>query len=112
MKREEEKEIIGNIPLLLELIIFSNSGIFKEEEVYKKIYRNLMNSKAIRFADHILREFNYQDLRVYTFIRIVGMIDEFFIDSFYKNTDYLKSRKQQLENSDKLELMEIIQKLN
>lgn len=71
-----------------------------------------MNSNGIHFANNILREFKYEDLRVYTYIRLIGMLDEILVGTYYKNQDYLRSKKQQIENADKAEMLELIAKMN
>lgn len=71
-----------------------------------------MDANGIHFANNILREFKYEDLRVYTYIRLIGKLDEVLVSTYYKNEDYLRSKKQQIENADKAELLELISKMN
>jgi len=49
---------------------------------------------------------------VYAYIRIIACIDQAFLNANYKNDDYLRSKKQQIENATKEELLEIIVKFN
>ena len=105
-------QIISAIPNLKELLNFAKQGIYKNEANYMKIYKSLMNSNGIHFANNILREFKYEDLRVYTYIRLIGMLDEILVETYYKNQDYLRSKKQQIENADKAEMLELIAKMN
>lgn len=61
---------------------------------------------------NIVREFKAEDVKVYMYMRLIGSLDEILRNTFYKNDDYLRSKKQQFENANKEENLEFISKHN
>lgn len=49
---------------------------------------------------------------MYTYIRVIACIDQVFVNTQFKNDDFLRSKKQQIENATKDELLEIVGKFN
>lgn len=49
---------------------------------------------------------------MYTYIRIIACVDQAFLNTHYKNDDYLRSKKQQIENATKEELLDLVTKFN
>ena len=43
---------------------------------------------------------------------MIGSIDQYFVDSHYKNDDYIKMKKQQIENMNKAEMIEQVRPFN
>lgn len=76
------------------------------------MFKKVANSAGVHFASNIVREFKYEDIKVYAYVRIIANIDQVFLNSSYKNDDYLRSKKQQIENATKEELLDIIVKIN
>ncbi len=52
------------------------------------------------------------DLKVYFYIRLIGNIDKYIMDQNYKNDDYMRVKKQLIENMTKPEMIENIRPFN
>lgn len=76
------------------------------------MYKNLMNHPEVHIADNVLSSLNENDLKTYAFIRVVGNIDDIFLNGSYKQEDYLRMKKQDIENKQKDELVVFIKKWN
>ena len=57
-----------------------------------------MNTNLVHISDQQLSSLSQNDLKVYFYIRLIGNIDKYFLDSNYKNDDYVHMKKQQIEN--------------
>ena len=116
MKRDEEKKIVMTVSSTLgdihSLIQNSNKGIFETETDYMQIYQKLMNHPEVYLSDKALETLSEVDLRTYTFIRVVGNIDTVFMNGSYKQEDYIRVKKQEIENKVKEDLIEYIKKWN
>ena len=76
------------------------------------MFKKLANSQGIHFSSNIIKQFKYEDLKVYTYIRVIACIDQAFLNNSFKNDDYLRSKKQQIENATKEQLIDIVAKFN
>ncbi len=65
------------------------------------MFKKVANSAGVHFSSNLVREFKYEDIKVYAYVRIIANIDQVFLNSSYKNDDYLRSKKQQIENATK-----------
>lgn len=81
-------------------------------EVYMNMFKKIANSPGIHFSNSLIKEFKYDDLKVYTYIRVIACLDQVFVNNNFKNDDYLRSKKQQIENATKEELLHIVSKFN
>lgn len=96
MKREEEKKIVTDIPELLNLLTEAKEGKYRMENIYETMFSKIVNSHGLHFSNNILKDFKYEDLKVYTYIRLICCIDEAFLNSNYRNDDYLRVYKQKI----------------
>lgn len=112
MQRPEENKIITDIPELVQLLNDAKDGKYRDENVYTQLFNKIINSHGVHFSANIVKDFKYEDLKVYTYMRLIGSLDEAFLNTNYRNDDYLRSKKQQIENATKDELLEIINKFN
>lgn len=71
-----------------------------------------MNHSEVHITDNVLPSLNENDLKTYTFIRVVGNIDDIFLNGSYKQEDYLRMKKQDIENKQKDDLITFIKKWN
>ena len=51
-------------------------------------------------------------MKTYSHIRIIGHLDQVVVNINYKNDDYLRMKKQEIENKNKGELIEFIRPIN
>jgi len=51
-------------------------------------------------------------VKTYSHIRIIGHLDQVVVNINYKNDDYLRMKKQEIENKNKGELIEFIRPIN
>ena len=59
-----------------------------------------------------LEKWSEADVRTYTQIRIIGHLDQVVVNSNYRNDDYLRIKKQDIENKSKSELIDFIKPFN
>lgn len=55
-----------------------------------------MNNSNVHLSDATLDSLSEGDVKVYFYIRLVGNIDKYIVDSNYKNDDYMRAKKQQI----------------
>jgi len=55
-----------------------------------------MNSSNVHLNDGALETLGDGDIKVYFFIRLIGNLDKYIVDSNYKNDDYMRVKKQQI----------------
>ena len=104
LKRAEEEAIIkkcSNMGDFVSLIERSNKRDFDSEEDYMLIYSKLMNHPEVHVRDEAIEDLSEADLKTYLFIRVIGNIDDIFLNASYKVDDYLRIKKQDIENKDK-----------
>ena len=111
MSRDEEKKVLveNRIP---DMISQSNEGQFERAEVYMNRYTNIMNNINVHLAEGSLETLSEGDVKVYFYIRLIGNIDKYIVDVNYKNDDYMRVKKQQIENMTKSEMIENIKPFN
>jgi hypothetical protein len=51
-------------------------------------------------------------VKTYAQIRIIGNLDSVIVSSNYRNDDYLRMKKQEIENKGKTDLIEFIRPFN
>lgn len=94
------------------LLAEAKDGKYREEKLYYGIFSKIVNSHGVHFSNNIVKDFKYEDVKVYAYIRLICSLDEAFLNTNYRNDDYLRSKKQQIENANKEELLELINKFN
>lgn len=71
-----------------------------------------MNNNNVHLTEGSLETLSEGDVKVYFYIRLIGCIDKYIVDSNYKNDDYMRVKKQQIENMTKPEMIENIKPFN
>lgn len=66
------------------------------DDVYMQMFKKVANTQGVHYSTNLIKEFKYEDIKVYTYIRIIACIDQAFLNTYYKNDDYLRSKKQQI----------------
>ena len=112
MARDEEKKIITECDNILKMIEGVKSGKFEAAEDYHKLYLKIMNKPEVYVKEAELEKWNEADVRTYTQIRIIGHLDQVVVNSNYRNDDYLRIKKQEIENRGKMELIDFIKPFN
>lgn len=51
-------------------------------------------------------------MKTYAQIRIIGNLDQVIVNTNYRNDDYLRMKKQEIENKGKADLVEFIRPFN
>ncbi len=104
MSRDEEKKVLADnkIP---DMIARSNDGQFEREEIYINRFVNIMNNSNVHLSEVALETLTENDVKVYFYIRLIGNIDKYIVDENYKNDDYIRVKKQQIENMTKPEMI-------
>jgi hypothetical protein len=51
-------------------------------------------------------------VKTYSQIRIIGHLDQVIVSANYKNDDYLRLKKQEIENKTKAEMIDFIRPFN
>ena len=59
-----------------------------------------------------LEKWSDADVKTYAQIRIIGNLDQVAVNSNYRNDDYLRSKKQEIENRSKSDLIDFIRQFN
>lgn len=67
------------------------------------LFKSLIEKEGIHFKINIVKEFKSEDVKVYMYMRLIAQIDDVLRNTYYKNDDYLRSKKQQFENASKEE---------
>ena len=60
------------------------------------MYKKVANTQGVHFSTNLTKQLKYEDIKVYTYIRIIACIDQALQNTQYKNDDYLRSKKQQI----------------
>jgi hypothetical protein len=60
------------------------------------MFKKLANSSEIHLKNNVIKDLFYEDLKVYAWIRNIVCLDEIFVNTNYKNDDYISSKKQQI----------------
>jgi hypothetical protein len=112
MAREEEKKIIVDCDNLIKLIDEAKNGKVDYMEDYHRLYVKVMNRAEVFVKEGELEKWSDNDVKTYAQIRIIGSLDLVIVSSNYRNDDYLRMKKQEIENKSKLDLIEFIRPLN
>ena len=83
---------------MVQLIENSNKKIFETEIDYMNIYRYIMNLEDVHISSDDekkspLNDMSIGDLKTYAYIRIIGNLDDIFLNGSYKQEDYLRIKK-------------------
>lgn len=71
-----------------------------------------MNNSNVHLSEAALETLSEGDVKVYFYIRLIGNIDKYVVDANYKNDDYMRVKKQQIENMSKSEMIQNIKPFN
>lgn len=71
-------------------------------------YHAIMGNSHVHLSTNSMDSLSEGDTKVYFYVRLIGNIDKYFVDSHFKNDDYIKMKKQQIENMNKAEMIEQI----
>ena len=75
-------------------------------------YISVMNNPNVYLSEAALETIAEGDVKVYYYIRLIGSIDQYIVDKNYKNDDYMRVKKQQIENMTKADLIKDINPFN
>lgn len=76
------------------------------------MYQQLINEEVVYCSEKQLMLMEHNDIKTYAYIRLAGRLDEFLPDSSYKNEDFIRLKRQELENMDKASLIEYVMRFN
>jgi hypothetical protein len=79
---------------------------------YAEMYQQLINEEVVYCSEKQLMLMEHNDIKTYAYIRLVGRLDEFLPDACYKNEDFIRLKRQELENMDKASLIEYVMRFN
>eukprot|EP00178_Gracilaria_changii_P017825 TRINITY_DN5082_c0_g1_i1.p1 TRINITY_DN5082_c0_g1~~TRINITY_DN5082_c0_g1_i1.p1 ORF type:complete len:115 (+),score=28.46 TRINITY_DN5082_c0_g1_i1:1352-1696(+) len=112
MGREEEKKIIQECDNVLKLIDDAKNGKFEGFEEYHRLYVKIMNKPEVFVKEPELEKWPDADVKTYAHIRIIGHLDQVIVNANFKNDDYLRMKKQEIENKSKKDMIEFIRPFN
>lgn len=112
MAREEEKKIIIDCDNVLKLIEEAKNGKIDTVEEYLRLYLKIMNKPEVYVKEAELEKWTENDVKTYAQIRIIGCLDQVIVNTNYRNDDYLRMKKQEIENKGKTDLIDFIRPFN
>ena len=112
MGREEEKKIIHECDNVLKLIEDAKSGKFESFEEYHRLFVKIMNKPEVFVKEGELEKWSDNDVKTYAQMRIIGHLDQVIVNANFKNDDYLRMKKQEIENKGKKDMIEFIKPFN
>ena len=112
MGREEEKKIIHECENVLKLIEDAKSGKFESFEEYHRLFVKIMNKPEVFVKEGELEKWSDNDVKTYAQMRIIGHLDQVIVNANFKNDDYLRMKKQEIENKGKKDMIEFIKPFN
>lgn len=71
-----------------------------------------MNKPEVFTKEGELEKWTDNDVKTYAQIRIIGSLDLVIVNTNYRNDDYLRMKKQEIENKSKFELIEFVRPFN
>jgi hypothetical protein len=71
-----------------------------------------MNKPEVYIKESELEKWSDVDVKTYAHIRIIGNLDKIVVSTNYKNDDYLRMKKQEIENKSKSDMIEFIKPIN
>lgn len=105
MTREDEKKIILDCDNALKLIEDAKNGKIESYDDYHKLYMKIMNRGEVYVREQDLEKWAENDVKTYGQIRIIGHLDQVIVNANFKNDDYLRMKKQEIENKGKGDLI-------
>ena len=72
----------------------------------------IMNKPEVFVKESELEKWADNDVKTYAQIRIIGNLDQVIVNANFKNDDYLRMKKQEIENKSKKEMIEFIRPFN
>ncbi len=112
MAREEEKKIITECDNVLKLIEDAKNGKVDSTDDYHRLFLKIMNKPEVYVKEPELEKWADNDVKTYAQIRIIGNLDQVIVNTNYRNDDYLRMKKQEIENKGKADLIEFIRPFN
>ena len=112
MTREEEKKIIQECENVLKLIEDAKNGKFDSFDEYHRLFVKIMNKPEVYVREGELEKWADNDVKTYAHIRIIGHLDQVIVNANFKNDDYLRMKKQEIENKGKKDMIEFIKPFN
>lgn len=71
-----------------------------------------MNKAEVYVKEGELEKWTENDVKTYAQIRIIGHLDQVIVNTNYRNDDYLRMKKQEIENKSKNDLIDFIRPFN
>lgn len=96
----------------MRLIEDAKNGKIESFDDYHKLYLKIMNKGEVYMKESDLEKWPENDVKTYSQIRIIGHLDQVIVNANFKNDDYLRMKKQEIENKHKSELIEFIRPFN
>jgi hypothetical protein len=97
---------------VLKLIEDAKSGKIDSADEYHRLYVKIMNKPEVFVKEGELEKWTENDVKTYSQIRIIGNLDQVIVNTNYRNDDYLRMKKQEIENKSKNDLIEFIRPFN
>jgi hypothetical protein len=97
---------------VLKLIEDAKSGKIDSVDEYHRLYVKIMNKPEVFVKEGELEKWTENDVKTYAQIRIIGNLDQVIVNTNYRNDDYLRMKKQEIENKSKNDLIEFIRPFN
>ena len=97
---------------VLKLIEDAKNGKVESTEDYQKLFFKIMNKPEVFVKEGELEKWSDNDVKTYAQIRIIGNLDQVIVNTNYRNDDYLRMKKQEIENKGKSDLIEFIRPFN
>ena len=105
MTREDQKKIVLDCDNALKLIEDAKNGKIESYEEYHRLFVKIMNKGEVYVKDNDLQKWAENDVKTYAQIRIIGHLDQVIVNANFKNDDYLRVKKQEIENKHKADLI-------
>ena len=90
----------------------AKSGKIDSVDEYHRLYVKIMNKPEVFVKEGELEKWTENDVKTYAQIRIIGNLDQVIVNTNYRNDDYLRMKKQEIENKSKNDLIEFIRPFN
>lgn len=97
---------------VLKLIEDAKNGKVDSTDDYYKLFLKIMNKPEVYVKEAELEKWTDNDVKTYAQIRIIGSLDQVIVNTNYRNDDYLRMKKQEIENKGKIDLIDFIRPFN
>lgn len=97
---------------VLKLIEDAKNGKVDSTDDYYKLFLKIMNKPEVYVKEAELEKWTDNDVKTYAQIRIIGSLDQVIVNTNYRNDDYLRMKKQEIENKSKIDLIDFIRPFN